>query len=388
MKWSNYSHCSFITTAHFYGGIVMKILFLGGAGDMAVTMLELMKGEQIVEKVVIADLDREKADQKAREYGSKFSAARIDVNERNSLIEIMKGNDVIINYAGPFYRFERPVADATIEAGVHYISIADDYDAYLEVEKLDSKAKERGVKILTGFGNSPGLTQILAKKGYLCIDEPEGIAVSWAAGSNEAVGPANLLHLFHLLSGETLQWRDGKEKYVPCGGGRKTVDFPPPIGRLPVFYTGHAESVSLPRNLKGLKYVSVHGGVSPVFDLKVVRFLARLGLTKTHRRRQRLFNIVKPILPLFQSEKAPDKSVGRIEVWGRHEGAEKKVYYTYVGHIAFITSAPCLQAAVWLHQGKFKKLPGGVYAAERLIEDPEPFLAELRKRGVEMAYFE
>ena len=74
----------------------MKILFLGGAGDMAVTMLELMKGEQVVEKVVIADLDKDKADQKAREYGTKFSAVRIDVNERKSLVEIMRGNDVII----------------------------------------------------------------------------------------------------------------------------------------------------------------------------------------------------------------------------------------------------------------------------------------------------
>jgi len=289
---------------------------------------------------------------------------------------------------GPFYRFEAPVAQCAIEAGVDYISIADDYDAYLAVEKLDAKAKKKGVKVLTGFGNSPGLTQILAKKGYLTMDSPEGIAVNWAAGSNEPVGPANILHLFHLLSGKTLQWRDGREEYVSCGKGKKLVDFPPPIGRLPVFYTGHAESVSLPRNLKGLKYVSVHGGVKPVFDLKTVRLLAALRLTQTDTRRRRLFAVVKPILPLFQSKSAPDKSVGYVEVWGKHKGKEKRVHYTYVGHIAHITSAPCLQAAVWLTQGKFKKLPGGVYAAERLIEDPDAFLKGLRDRGVEMAYFE
>ena len=146
--------------------------------------------------------------------------------------------------------------------------------------------------------------------------------------------------------------------------------------------------MSLPRNLPGLKFVSVHGGVKPVFDVLTVRFLASLGLTTTHARRRRLFAVVKPILPLFQSDSAPDKSVGLVEVWGKHKGKEKRVHYTYVGHIAFITSAPCLQAAVWLGQGKFKKLPGGVYAAERLIEDPGAFLKELQGRGVEMAYFE
>ncbi len=325
---------------------------------------------------------------KAAAHGKKFSAAKADVTDREGLVKLMKGNDVVISYVGPFYRFEAPVADAAIDAGVDYISIADDYDAYLAVEKLDGRAKKKGVKILSGFGNSPGLTQILSKKGYLTMDAPEGISVNWAAGSNEPVGPANILHLFHLLSGKTLQWRDGHEQYVPCGKGKKIVDFPPPIGRLPVFYTGHAESVSLPKNLKGLKYVSVHGGVRPVFDVMTVRFLAALRLTQTDVRRRRLFAVVKPILPLFQSDSAPDKSVGYVEVWGTHKGKEKRVHYTYVGHIAHITSAPCLQAAVWLTKGKFKDLPGGVYAPERLLKDPEPFLKGLRDRGVEMAYFE
>ncbi len=202
------------------------------------------------------------------------------------------------------------------------------------------------------------------------------------------MGPANLLHLFHLFTGQTLQWRDGHEQYVPCGKGRKVVDFPPPIGRLPVFYTGHAESVTLPKSLPGLMFASVHGGVKPVFDVKTVRFLALLGLTKTHARRQRLFNTVKPILPLFQSKSAPDKSVGYVEVWGKNKGKEKRVHYTYVGHIAHITSAPCLQAAVWLNNGAFKDLPGGVYAPERLIKDPGKFLNELQAGGVEMSYYE
>lgn len=367
----------------------MKVLFLGGAGDMAASMIDLMKSEKGLKKVTIADIDLDKAAGKAADAGPLFDAVRVDSNDREGLVDLMgRGYDVVINYAGPFYRFERPVADAAIDAGVHYISIADDYDAYLEVEKLEEKAKEKNIKVLSGFGNSPGLTQMLAKKGSLTMKTPKGIAVNWGAGANEAVGPANLLHLFHLLSGKTLQWRNGKEEYVPCGKGKKVVEFPPPIGRLPIFYTGHAESVTLPRNIPGLEYVSVHGGASPVFDIKVVRFLALLGLTKTHARRERLFRMVKPILPLFQSEKAPDKSVGRVEVWGTDGGTEKKVYYTYVGHIAFITSAPCLQAAVWLCGGKFDHHPGGVYAPERLLDDPEEFLAELRTRGVEMEYFE
>jgi saccharopine dehydrogenase-like NADP-dependent oxidoreductase len=366
----------------------MKILFLGAAGDMAASMVDLMRGEESLDAVTLADLDGERVAARAREAGRKFSAIEIDATQREPLVEAMNEHDLALSYVGPFYRFEKPVAHAAIEAGAHYISIADDYDAYLQVAELDEKAKQAGVKILTGFGNSPGLTQILARKGYIAMDNPKRIAVNWAAGSNEPVGPANLLHVLHLMSGTTSQWRNGHEQYVPCGGGKKIVEFPDPIGRIPTWYTGHAESVSIPRNLPGLDYVSVHGGVVPPFDFQFVAFLSRLGLTGTHQRRARLLKMMKPFLPLFQSSKSPDKSVGRVEVWGTHQAKDKYVFYTYVGHIAFITSCPCLQTILWLKEGKFDHLPGGVYSAERLIEDPDPFLKELESRGVGIAYYE
>ncbi len=366
----------------------MRILFLGGGGDMAVAMVHLMRQESAIEHVTLADLDAEAASARAGEAGAKFAGMALDIMEHDALVDAMKRHDITLSYAGPFYRSERPVAQAAIDAGVDYISIADDYDAYLDVTELEDEAKSAGVKVLTGYGNSPGLTQMLAKKGYMAMDRPSKIAVNWAAGSNEAVGPSNLLHVLHLMSGKTLQWRNGGEEYVQCGKGRKLVEFPDPIGRIPTWYTGHAESVSLPRNLKGLDYVSVHGGVVPPFDFQLVAFLSKFGLTATHERRVRLLKAVKPIIPLFQSKKAPDKSAGRVEVWGTHNGKEKYVYYTFVGHIAFITSCPCLQTILWWRRGAFDHLPGGVYPPERLIEDPAPFLTELVDRGMGIQYHE
>jgi saccharopine dehydrogenase-like NADP-dependent oxidoreductase len=366
----------------------MKVLFLGGAGDMARAMVDLMLEEDDLEQVTLADLDVERAKERASGSDMRFSGLALDITDRATLLNAMKRHDLVLNYAGPFYRFERPVAEAAIEAGVHYISIADDYDAYLSVSELDNQARAAGVKIMSGFGNSPGLTQILAKKGYLAMEKPSRIAVNWAGGANEAVGPSNILHVLHLMSGKTLQWRDGHEEYVPCGKGRKTVDFPEPIGRIPTWYTGHAESVSLPRNLPGLDNVSVHGGAVPVFDFQLVAFLGRLGLTTTHERRVRVLKAFTPILPLFQSPRAPDKSAGRVEAWGTDGGQEKYVHYTFVGHIAFITSCPCLQTMLWLKQGAFDHLPGGVYAPERLIEDPGAFLTELTGRGMVIESFE
>lgn len=200
---------------------------------MAAPIIPRLLAEEDVELVTLGDLNEEKA-RRLAESDPRLAASRVDATDSAAVAELMRQHDLSISYIGPFYRFERPMAQASIEAGRSYVSICDDYDAYLDVITLDEEAREKGVKILTGFGNSPGITQIMAKKGYLSMAEPRRINVHWCAGSDEAVGPSNLAHLFHIFNGTTLQWLDGREVRVKTGRGKKVVEFPPPIGRNPV----------------------------------------------------------------------------------------------------------------------------------------------------------
>lgn len=361
----------------------MKVLILGGCADMAIPLLRLLRDDADVERVVLADINVEKAERLAAEYGPKFEGAACDANDHVGVVALMKPCDVTLCYVGPFYVFEKRLARCAIEAGIGYVSIADDYDAYLDVLTLDEEARRANVKILTGFGNSPGLTQILARKGYNETPNPYRISVNWCAGSDESVGSANLTHLFHIFNGTTPQWFDGKEVRVRTGDGKKRVQFPAPIGEAYVRYTGHAESVTLPRNLPGLKEVTLHGGVKPDYIATLVTLMSRLGLLSTHARRARLAKFFHRIEGWFSSA-GLDKSVGRVEVYGRQDGKEVCRYFTYVGHIADITSCPAYLAAKWLCSGKLDAKPGGVYAPEKLLDNPDPFLAELKTRGVEI----
>lgn len=364
----------------------MKVLVLGGAGDMALVALDELKREDCVKQVTIADLNESKAASLARERGERFSAAAVDATDHDSLVRLMKLHDVVMGYVGPFYIFEKKIAAAAIEAGKTYVSISDDYDAYLDVITLEEGARERGVKILTGFGNSPGITQMLAKKGYLSMDSPRRINIAWAAGSNEAVGTTNLIHFFHIFNDTTLQWLNGRETRVRTGDGMRIVEFPEPMGKLPVYYTGHAESVSIPRNLEGLEEVTLHGGVHPPYIIRIVKLFSRLGLIADHDRRKRMAAVISRIEGIFKVG-GMDRSVFRIDVHGKHGGDPCHHHYTGIGHIAFITSVPTAVAALWAGQGKFDDKPGGVYSPERLLDDPDPFLEELKRRGVEMNYY-
>ena len=368
----------------------MKVLLLGGAGDMAVEALrEFDRDGKKIKQVTIVDLNVPKAEATIAKLALTYptTVVKHDIFDHDWLVAEAAKYDVVLGFCGPFYKTEFYGAEACIAAGTDYVSIADDYDAFLEVSKLDEKARAAGVKVLTGFGNSPGLTQILARKGYNSMEKCRRINVNWAAGSNEDVGVTNLMHLFHIFNGTTLQTFRGKEIEVPTGEGRKMVEFPYPMGWLPVYYTGHAESVSLPRNLPGLEEATLHGGVQPPYIPKLIKTMAATGMFNTHDRRRKAANLFHKIEGWFAGG-GLDKSVGRIDVYGIDKGKSVYRYYTYIGHIAMLTSLPTVQAAWWLFDKKFAKAPGGVYSAERLLEKPDAFLTELIARGLEIYYYE
>jgi saccharopine dehydrogenase-like NADP-dependent oxidoreductase len=82
---------------------------------------------------------------------------------------------------GPFYKYERKVASACIEAGVNYVSICDDYDAAAEFMELDEEAKQAGVTAITGVGWTPGTTNVFARLAAEQLDEVDEIATAWAS---------------------------------------------------------------------------------------------------------------------------------------------------------------------------------------------------------------
>lgn len=364
----------------------MKVIILGGCGDMAVVADKLLVNEPDVQELMIADINLEKAKKLAAEMGPKAKAMRVDAMDHAGLVAAVRGYDVALGFIGPFYMFETKIVSACIEAGTNYVSIMDDYDAYLEVIKLDEKARAAGVTCICGLGNSPGITNILAKKGYQSMDNPQKIHINWAGGSGEAVGEANIKHVMHIFAGTTLQWYGGKHVRVKTGTNMKKVQFPEPIGELSIFYTGHAESVSVPLNLKGLEEVTLHGGTHPVWVAKLAAFFGRMRLTNSPAKRDR---IAKLMVPLEQagifSKGGVDKSVFRIDAYGTNKGKECHHWYSGVGHIADITSIPAVEGALMLARGELKK--PGVNAAEAALE-PSDFLPKLEKRGIELFYNE
>ncbi len=344
------------------------------------TVRELV-AEPEVTAVTVADCNLAAAERLAAEVGAKASAVWVDADVPGALVEAIRGHTAAASGIGPFYRYEAKVARAAIEAGVPYVSLCDDYDGAQAVLQLDKAAKAAGVTVLTGLGWTPGLSNVLARKGAGQFDLVDEINVAWGSSASDSEGYAVILHVLHIFTGRVPSFQKGRPIDVQAGSGKEVILFPPPVGRVNCYHLGHPEPVTLPRFLPGLRTVTLKGGLSeqPLNDLAI--WLARLHLTDTPAKKDMLGQIIKATLPaLSKLGKAEEPcSAVRADVGGWANGVYRQISYGVAAHMPELTGLPLAVGALMLARGQVR-VPG-VVAPEACIE-PELFLSELERRGV------
>lgn len=362
----------------------MKVFVLGGAGDMGMEAVrDLIKFTE-VKQVTIGDLNNEKAENLASSLkDQRITIRRVDASAHADLVKAMKGHDVVAGALGPFYLFEKPVVEAAIEAGIDYVSICDDHDAVDEVLQLDSLAAEKGRKILTGLGLSPGITNLLARKGYEELENVESIKAYWAGSAGDSEGLAVILHTLHIFSGQITTFQNSKHEQVKAGSGKEVVEFLPPLGPVTTYHLGHPEPVTLPRYLDGLKEATLKGGLAENYLNALARAVAALGLSSTTKRKERLGVFLKKALPYFPSDKERSFMGARVDITGMREGKKTTVTYTLVDHMKRLTGIPLSIGAYMMGRGKIKGR--GVFAPEaKGAIDIDQFLKELARRKIKV----
>jgi saccharopine dehydrogenase-like NADP-dependent oxidoreductase len=361
----------------------VKILLLGGTGDMGRRAAKDLVLAQDVDLVTIAGRTSAKAESLAREVGPKAKAAAVDVNAHGPLIELMREHDVVAGAVGPYYLYEVPLARAAIAAGVPYVSLCDDYDGAQGVLELDTQAKERGVTVLTGAGWTPGLTNVLVRKAAEQLDSAREAHVAWAASASDSSGYAVLFHMLHILTGDVPSYRGGRWITVRAGTGDVVVDFGGRLGKVKVYHVGHPEPVTLPRFLPELEEVTLRGGLSEGYLNALGKLMARAGLTRTHKRRERLVKLLSGSMALLKRLGALDEPVSglHVEVRGVRKGRPATVRYRGTGAMADLTALPLAVATLMVGRGQVQG--SGVLAPESPgALDPDVFLQELADRGV------
>jgi len=260
------------------------IVVVGGGGGVGSIAVRALAQTNDAAEVIVADLDLAAAESVVELLGDpRFRATAVDVSVPGSIDAVISGADVVLNCAGPFYRFGPPTLAAAIRSGVNYVDICDDLDATRALLDLDSAATAAGVTALVGMGNSPGLANLFVK---LCaewfFDEIHTAEIIHIHGGEPDEGAGVLKHRIHAMTNDVPVYVDsdmGSVRMLEESGAAfvKSVDFPD-VGTSRVFPYPHPETITLPKAFPTLRRATNLGVVFPFPYFELTQDLVRAGM--------------------------------------------------------------------------------------------------------------
>jgi saccharopine dehydrogenase (NAD+, L-lysine-forming) len=377
-----------------------KIIVLGGAGTMGSEAVKLLLVRTDAE-ITVADASVKGLKRVEAELGKKVKTAGADVNDKESLVKLLKGADVVISTVGPFYKYAAAVIKAAIEARVNMVDIDDDFDATKDSLELDEAARKAGIAAIIGMGASPGVTNLIAKLGAGRLDRTDDIRLYWGESAIDPTGSAAMMHWFHITAEKVPVFIDGKWVEQQGFTQPEVIEFMPPVGKLEVVLTGHPEPVSLPRYIKGVKNVSIKGALYPPKMMELYRWLIDTGFGSNEQFkvndevsmpfRELAVRIIRS-MPRFAPDyfkDVLDDALGKYEacagtfkivVSGKKGDSQVSITYDLMANnVAHSTALPAVIAALALLDGKVKQ--SGVMAPEGAL-DAGMFFETLSKDAV------
>ncbi|MFE1794532.1 saccharopine dehydrogenase family protein [Streptomyces sp. NPDC059517] len=125
-----------------------RLLVYGATGYTGKLVAEHAKESGL--DVVVAGRDPERVKALGDQLGVESRAFTLDdpALVRAALDDIT----VVLNVAGPFHRTARPLMDASIAQGVHYLDTTAEYDVFATARSRHAEATAAGVMIMSGVG--------------------------------------------------------------------------------------------------------------------------------------------------------------------------------------------------------------------------------------------
>jgi hypothetical protein len=195
----------------------------------------------------------------------ELEARVANVESPASLKAAMAGSRAIINCAGPFLDTAVPIIEAAIDSGVHYLDVAAEQAAVLEVyerfEKDTSLAKLVIAPAMAFYGALGDLLATVAMGGWEGADEIcIGIALdSWKpTRGTRLTGERNHGRRFILSNGKL-------ERTDPPAG--RTWNFLSPFGHQAVVPLSLSETITISRHLRTPE-IRVFMNAAPLADIR------------------------------------------------------------------------------------------------------------------------
>ena len=372
----------------------MRVLSLGGAGAVCQHATRDLAEFSDFDEIVVGDYDLAAAKKLVDEIGDpRLQVLKVDAEDYDGLVRTFRGFDAILN--GLPWKYDLTVTRACVEAGVNGLDVSTEEDQW----SYDAAAKAAGIVFIPGVGATPGITNVMARRGADLLDEVDEIQINFAAFRCPAPSPGLLITFlweFHPETESRLYYREGEFHWAGPFEGIKTVNFPGPIGEQEVCYIPHPETRTMPKSL-GAKAVSVHGCFPP-HAMRLAKAMLESGLYSEEKIvvkgiETTAFELMyEMLLKLPESKETPLWAYGLVvEVLGKKDGRSLKWRFwnrhpsqeVWGGKAAYYKNIaiPLSIGVQMIARGDIKAK--GVVPPEIAIE-PGVFFAELARRRIDI----
>lgn len=340
----------------------MEFLLYGAYGYTGKLITEL--AAQYGLRPVLSGRNPEKLQSLAAEHGLEYLA--LDLNNQAALEAALERFPLVLHAAGPFKYTAKPMMEACLATGTHYLDITGEIEVFELAHSFDSAASAKNKMIMSGVGFDVVPTDCLA--AYLKKKLPDAVELRLAYASlRGGISKGTASTVIESMGRGSYRRIDGVITAVPLGEHAMTVDFGPK--KLFVMSIPWGD-VSTAYYTTGIPNIEVLTSVHPKTYKKVkwqqhFGWLLRSPLVKNYLRKQL---DKRPAGP-----SAEKRQKASSVIWGEVKNAAGKIEtarletiegYTLTAHTSLMITKRVLE-------GDFKpgfQTPAGCYGPDLIIE--------------------
>jgi saccharopine dehydrogenase (NAD+, L-lysine-forming) len=305
--------------------------------------------------------------------GQPIDTVVAPLDDRAALERMAGAARVVLDCAGPFVRMGRPVQDAALAAGSHFLDITGEHPWMRATYERDAEARARGVALINAVGFDVVPTDAAAVLAAEAAGgKPARVRIAFATlGGRATQGTTrSALEAAHLGG---IAWVDGQWRTEPVASQRWEVPFAPPLGPRTCISVPWGDVATAPRST-GAREVRTFVLV-PRQVARVARVMAPFGKLMA----------VKPIAALGERliQRLPEgpsdeeRARGSFSVYAEADGAKgtRGVWVTGPEGYTFTAAAAAL-CARWAAEPSFTAkgalTPAEAFGAAKLLDALAP----------------
>jgi short subunit dehydrogenase-like uncharacterized protein len=261
---------------------------------------------------VLAGRNRPAVETLASELG--LESRVFDLTGGKDVRKGIAGMGAVLHCAGPFSKTSKPMVEACISEGVHYLDITGEIAVFEAVHALDDKARRADVVLLPGAGFDVVPTDCMASRLVEVLPSATSLRLAFEAGGGPSPGTAKT-SLERLGQGGCVR-RDGQLTEVPLAWKTRSI----------AFAHGRRQAVTIPWGdvytafvSTGIPDIEVYLALPPSSIAKLKRLRLLQGLLRTGAVKSFLKNRIEKKISGPSDNRRADTVV---QIWGEVGSAD------------------------------------------------------------------